>query len=905
MDPLQAVVAYWLDCIEAEGALEQSFGLSGSGFRLQNHIRARLFDGAADPFIFAKRSPAYEVGSEPVQRFVKRVKSKDQDLCFGYPLLIYVDQIGRQQRAAPLLVQRLESNEREGRLELTAADEAPMLGALALDQLGIKGEQAVSMNRDIETIFQKTAPERRLDAVLFLLKRETRFQAVETIDPQHLNQSMRLLSYDGQVLYNRAVLFASEAPGYNLHLIRDLRELTQRKDMRRTALAYLCQRRLQLPRVRSAPAPILPFAFDEWQLKAIRRIERDRLTVVTGPPGTGKSQFIANLVINLFLQNKRVLLVSHTGEAVAVVNERISSQFAHLMMRTGNKAHRQDLGRQLAALVDAYNDQSKFGWQSADKRAVHHSWRAIKRQVRRLKFDNQLLRLATVASQPRWGQMGRLIGSWFFRATGKGQAEVDRLSCIQQLKQQHVANCRKYVAVAYVRTIFKNHDYGSAVAAIEAMQRPGKFDPSQAHQAGAALSLIRVWSCTLKSLAASFPLQPNLFDYVIFDEASQIDLPSAAPALYRARKVVVVGDENQLSHIARLNDKVEAKLAIRHQLSARQSYPALTRYTDTSLFQSAKRSLHKPEEELRNHYRSNAQIARLFSTIFYGGGLRIYEPPVTLPAGLRAGCFWIDCQGSCQLHRSGSRYNQQEAAAVVKLLCKLASQLSGSQLSVGVTTPYAKQRDLLIELTRRSLPEEFLSHLKVLSVHQFQGAEVDILLFSPVLALKGDGNSDYWYLTNKQLLNVAISRAKQQLLIVGDYQYALQSHSKLHAIAVHCGGESAHQSFVANRPMNRYEQQLLVLISQLLPSHYRIEPQYVAEGRFTLDFALLSTKQRIAVELDGQQHEIIGGLPVIEDQRRDEVLAHAGWQIARCSVYELLHQPSLITERLRALIVSR
>jgi len=62
-------------------------------------------------------------------------------------------------------------------------------------------------------------------------------------------------------------------------------------------------------------------------VKALQNIFQNKLSVITGPPGTGKSQYISNLLINLFLEGKSVLFVSHTNPAVDVVNEKINEQF--------------------------------------------------------------------------------------------------------------------------------------------------------------------------------------------------------------------------------------------------------------------------------------------------------------------------------------------------------------------------------------------------------------------------------------------------------------------------------------------------------------------------------------------------------------------------------------------------
>jgi very-short-patch-repair endonuclease len=141
--------------------------------------------------------------------------------------------------------------------------------------------------------------------------------------------------------------------------------------------------------------------------------------------------------------------------------------------------------------------------------------------------------------------------------------------------------------------------------------------------------------------------------------------------------------------------------------------------------------------------------------------------------------------------------------------------------------------------------------------------------------------------------------------LTGDLDFALQSESKLKDIAQHCRRDKEVEDNTApNRPMNIYEKDLLALLKQVVPKSYRIEPQCVVGNRFTVDFALLSKRKKIAVELDGRQHEIIGGLPVFEDKQRDTYLSKEGWSIVRIPVYELIKRPHQVKGIVR-LAVSR
>ncbi|HUC88013.1 MAG TPA: AAA domain-containing protein [Candidatus Binatia bacterium] len=918
MDELRAAVAYWLDCVKSENALEQSFGMSPDQFALKSSRQALLFDGSIDPFIFDKSTHEYVIppDNKKTYELIAKSKLKEQDLYFGYPLLMYYDRGTGQSRVAPLFVIRLQADYMASKLVLSRADPLPSLGHHAFEKLGLRQEEIVALNKEVVSIFEGNKAS-KLETILYLLGKETNLTTVESIDPAKLSEKDTIHAYQGTIIYNKAILFASEASVYNLHLLNDLEGLVKRHDLSASSLRYLNS---EMASQKSDIIPVLPFAFDEHQLLAIQDILGSDSTVITGPPGTGKSQFIANLIINLFLQGKKVLLVSHTGEAVRVVNERINNAFSNLIMETGKKETRQDLGRRLEAMVALYNEDQVSASRAMPLAYITRNWQELRSKVAYLKRNNSLhynidtkLNVSKTETSNRLAvlqQLKRLSAKFqlelLISRLDTRQVNYQVLDSIQRLKAHHIEISREYVRTNYLNLILGSGDYGKLLAYIDAVQSK-KFTPGQVRDKSeryidSALQSMNVWSCTLKSLAATFPLQANLFDYVIFDEASQIDLPSAAPALYRAKKVVVVGDENQLNHIAKINAKLEEELAEKHQLNSLDSYPALTRYTDTSLFNSAKRALKKPERELRNHYRSHARIANLFSTVFYGSSLKIYEPPITLPDSIAPGVFWIDVKGTVYKHKSGSKFNTKEVDRILDLLQNLLPGANQNNLTIGIATPYSKQQEYIAKTVMNKFEPEQLKNVRIMTVHKFQGSEADIMIFSPVIAGKGDGGSDHWFISNKEILNVAVSRAKQLLLIVGDQKYAMQSQSKLKDIALYCIDEPvARDAAVPNRTMNIFEKQFLDLLKKIVPKDYAIEPQSVVGNRFTLDFALKSKRNKIAIELDGRQHEIIGGLPVFEDQQRDTYLKQEGWQVMRVTVHDLLRRPDEVARKVKKL----
>jgi hypothetical protein len=566
MDPLRNLIAYWQDCIRSESALEQSFGIAESKFGLNARTRAHIFEGPKDPFIFAIGNSKHIIEPGKMYDMIAKAKLKGQEIYFGYPLLMYFDRVTKKNRVAPLLVIRLDADLREHKLILTRAETSPALGNSAFEKLGLKQEEIVSLNSEVAELFDVHTGNSKLEAILYLLKKETRLTFVEGISPDNLSANTTIHPYDGTVVYNKAVIYVSEASSYNLHLLNDLERLVQRDDLHDSSLRYIDSPAVH---VNSHITPILPFPFDEYQLRAIEHIMGSSHTVVTGPPGTGKSQFIANLIVNLFLQKKRVLFVSHTSEAVRVVNERINNSFANLMMQTGKKEVRQDLGRRLADMVAQYNGQLAGETTATSLEDISKNWKEIGSEANYVKRTDMLLkrfkdrlhmqlvlhRKSDLRSQLKAFMMNLLV-SMLAKMLVRRRSNYEVLYHIEELKARHVDISRSYVKTEYLGLILKNDLYGQLVAYIEAVQNK-KFTHASIEDRSekyiqAALGAMSIWSCTLKSLAANFPLSPGLFDYVIFDEASQIDLPSAAPALYRAKKAVVVGDENQLSHIVTL-----------------------------------------------------------------------------------------------------------------------------------------------------------------------------------------------------------------------------------------------------------------------------------------------------------------------------------------------------------------
>ena len=135
------------------------------------------------------------------------------------------------------------------------------------------------------------------------------------------------------------------------------------------------------------------------------------------------------------------------------------------------------------------------------------------------------------------------------------------------------------------------------------------------------MHILSCWAVTSLSARGRIPFEPGFFDLLVIDEASQCDIASALPLLYRSKRAVIIGDPNQLRHISGLSPKQDSQLLSKHGLA--EGYGALA-YSVKSLWDLSS-GLCRSDDivYLRDHHRSHADIIEFSNQHFYGGNLRV------------------------------------------------------------------------------------------------------------------------------------------------------------------------------------------------------------------------------------------------------------------------------------------
>ncbi|MCL4378717.1 MAG: hypothetical protein M1409_10160, partial [Actinobacteria bacterium] len=328
---LNRVISYWYECIRQEDIL-------GKDISISVRSKAVLYPFNQDSFIFRKNELKIEINDEKILEFHNYARTKGFESYYGYPVLFYFDEESAKYLLAPLFIIKISFLPDGGKLYLQKDEPIPVCGIQALNKLGLKTEEIADINQLIETTFRNSvsiSKENLVKKCIDIISKETYIQINEEINPGFLSNAKKLSKNSLPGLYNKSLIFIGDNTIYNMSLLEDLLELRLKNDLENTSLSFLLSN--YTPTEGRDLIPILPFPANEYQIAALKDIFLNRLSVITGPPGTGKSQFISNLLINLFLEGKSVLFVSHTNPAVEVVNNKINSNFNNLMLRTGRK----------------------------------------------------------------------------------------------------------------------------------------------------------------------------------------------------------------------------------------------------------------------------------------------------------------------------------------------------------------------------------------------------------------------------------------------------------------------------------------------------------------------------------------------------------------------------------------
>ena len=287
----------------------------------------------------------------------------------------------------------------------------------------------------------------------------------------------------------------------------------------------------------------------------------------------------------------------------------------------------------------------------------------------------------------------------------------------------------------------------------------------------------------------------NMYDYadlLIVDEAGQISVEIGAITFAFAKKAIVVGDERQIPPVWSIRKALDISMAIKNGvIESSEQYEKLEKMglncSQSSIMKIA--SLSSPYEKygkglfLSEHRRCYNEIIQYCNELVYGGNLEplrgsFQKDNSNVIGDLLLPMNHVQVDTTYSQRVGTSRQNKNEAEAIVEWIAENfpvileryqlraeAKQLEfNSKLVLGIITPFKSQSTLIKRFINKKLPD-YAADISVGTVHTFQGAERNVIIFSSVY---GNQEGCFFINRNTNLMNVAVSRAKDAFVVFGD-----------------------------------------------------------------------------------------------------------------------------------------
>lgn len=277
-------------------------------------------------------------------------------------------------------------------------------------------------------------------------------------------------------------------------------------------------------------------------------------------------------------------------------------------------------------------------------------------------------------------------------------------------------------------------------------------------------------------------------DNLIVDEAGQVTPELAAATFALAKKAIVVGDVLQIEPIYNITRYVDQGNLMRHGIiKSREDYPlmqskGITASAGGNLMIVAQNNcpyrLHDTERGmfLSEHRRCLDTIISYCNDLAYNGRLQPMRGNQIKPGGL-APFSYIHVIGK-EVRSGSSRKNEQEAIMILDWLIQNSETIMDTygdgektlKELVAVLTPFTAQKKYLIQMVYTNKKYSQLKGITFGTVHALQGSERELIIFSPVYTRENGDPSEFFFNTDVRMLNVAVSRAREAFMVVGDME---------------------------------------------------------------------------------------------------------------------------------------
>ncbi|QGT99773.1 DNA helicase [Candidatus Syntrophocurvum alkaliphilum] len=565
---------------------------------------------------------------------------------------------------------------------------------------------------------------------------------------------------------------------------------------------------IELPKIKNNILSIFPFGFNLSQKTATKKAFSEQISIIEGPPGTGKTQTILNIIANAIINEKTVAVVSNNNSATANVLEKLQEQGVDLIAAfLGNNENKQKFFSEQTHLYPdmktwyldnkTYKDLeqklliSKIKLEEhleiKNKVAIYKqelSALLVEQEYFNTYYDENNLRMEPYRSIFKHNS-DTVLKLWL---KFKQLIESDRaISLSYKLKNlllygivsfSFYNNSNEKIIALFQKLYYENKaaELSAIINNLNGRLESFRFDNATEGYTNISMSLFKanlakkymknkerkvftkncLWKeKDFKQFIKEYPVilstthslkscisNNYLFDYVIIDEASQVDIVTGALALSCAKNAVIVGDLKQLPMVV---PKKEADLTNKifnnYKLNKAYNYKNNSILSSISELYSSKVC----KTILKEHYRCHPKIIGFCNQKFYNNELIVLTEEQERHNPI---VVYKTAKGN---HARGT-YNQRQIDVIQQeIIPKLKNHNTMS--SVAIISPYRKQTNKLRE-------KENETNIEVDTVHKYQGRQRDIVILSTVV------NEINEFVDDPNLINVAVSRAVDRLILI-------------------------------------------------------------------------------------------------------------------------------------------
>ena len=501
------------------------------------------------------------------------------------------------------------------------------------------------------------------------------------------------------------------------------------------------------------------------QMRVLYNAIKYPVTYVQGPPGTGKTQTIINVTLSAFYNDKTMLICSSNNRPVDGIVEKLKFNYRNETinfpyLRLGNF---EDVKKATLRIRELYNYNSnkspkdellnkiKVSSDDQNSRLIE----LLNIQEKRVDIEDCL------ASSEKLIQSFKNNSSKIIDVVkGKVKQLKEALAELPEISNDELVSLfiplnENYQLSQFL--FFKSLQY------ITKLKKPRyaelisicniEDDETRANE-------FNKWTQNdnnMKKLVEVFPVifstnistrrlgTPNfMFDLVVMDEAGQCNVATALLPISKAESLLLVGDQNQLKPVIVLEDHVNKDLMEKYNVPDKYDYK-----TNSILDVMRKNDNISKNILLKYHYRCGKKIIGFSNQRYYNNSLNL---------------SYIKSQGELTLLNVKNQNVKQKNEAYDEAVSIVDYIERNNIHDAFIITPFVNQKDLL----KKILQSKNIKDVDCGTIHSLQGAERDTIIFSTAISEKTSKKTFEWIKDNYELINVAITRAKNKLVIAAD-----------------------------------------------------------------------------------------------------------------------------------------